>query len=115
MAQSSIENTTGPLLHIVFFWLKEPDNQAHRSQFETALKKLITTNPQATANHFGIPAASEKRTVVDNSFTYCYTMSFPDLEAQNAYQTDPTHELFIKEASALWDRVLVSDSLAVSQ
>ena len=114
MSKSPIENTTGPLLHIVFFWLKEPENQEHRAQFETAIKKLIATNPQAIANHLGGPAASEKRAVVDNSFTYCYTMSFPSLEAQNAYQTDPTHELFIEEASPLWERVLVSDSLSLS-
>jgi hypothetical protein len=50
--------------------------------------------------------------VVDNSFTYFYLMLFPDLEAQNAYQTDPTHLLFIEEASHLWDRVLVYDSVS---
>lgn len=114
MTSNSIQNTTGPLLHVVFFWLKEPNNKAHRTEFETAIKKLIDTNPQATANHLGCPAASEKRDVVDNSFTYCYTMSFPSLEAQNTYQTDPTHNLFIEEASHLWERVVVSDSIAVS-
>ena len=114
MASTTIHNTTGPLLHIVYFWLKEPDNQEHRNQFETAIKKLIDTNPQAIANHLGCPAASEKRDVVDNSFTYCYTMCFVDLDAQNTYQTDPTHELFIEEASHLLERVLVSDSIALS-
>ena len=43
MASTTIHNTTGPLLHIVYFWLKEPDNQEHRNQFETAIKKLIDT------------------------------------------------------------------------
>lgn len=114
MASNSIQNTTGPLLHVVFFWLKEPNNKAHRAEFETAIKKLIDTNPQAVANHLGCPAASEKRDVVDNSFTYCYTMSFPHLEAQNTYQTDPTHNLFIEEASHLWERVVVSDSIAIT-
>ena len=113
MESPSIQNTTGPLLHVVFFWLKEPDNKQHRPQFETAIKKLIQTNPQAIANHLGCPAASEKREVVDNSFTYCYTMSFPDLEAQNTYQTDPTHNLFIEEAAHLWERVIVHDSIAI--
>ena len=82
MANSSIENTTGPLLHIVLFWLKEPNNKAHRDEFETALKKLITTNPQAISNHLGIPVIRKKREVIDNSFAYCYTMSFPDIERQ---------------------------------
>ena len=48
MANSTIENKTGPLLHIVLFWLKEPNNKAHRDEFETALKKLITTNPHTS-------------------------------------------------------------------
>ena len=114
MTTNSLQNTTGPLLHIVFFWLKEPNNEEHRLQFEKAIKKLIDTNPQAIANYLGCPAASENRDVVDNSFTYCYTMSFPDLEAQNAYQTDPTHNLFIEEASQLWERVSVHDSISLT-
>ena len=42
-------------------------------------------------------------------------MIFSDLEAQNAYQTDPTHLLFIEEASHLWKRVLVYDSIAKTE
>jgi|TARA_B100001094_G_scaffold326568_1_gene382975 hypothetical protein len=114
MKSNSILNTTGPLLHIVFFWLKEPKNNAHRAEFETAIKKLIDTNPQAIANHLGCPANSEKRDVVDNSFTYCYTMIFNSLDDQNAYQIDQTHTLFIEEASHLWERVLVSDSVNIT-
>ena len=41
-------------------------------------------------------------------------MSFADLDDQNTYQTDPTHEMFIEEASHRWERVLVSDSIALS-
>ena len=80
---------------------------------EKAIKKLINTNPQATSNHLGCPASSEKRDVVDNSFTYCYTMSFPNLESHDIYQKDPTHKLFINEVGHLWDRVVVSDSNAL--
>ena len=39
-------------------------------------------------------------------------MIFSDLETQNIYQTDPTHELFIKEAAHLWERVIVYDSIS---
>jgi hypothetical protein len=113
MSKKSIENTTGPLLHTVFFWLKNPENQKDRSLFEHAIRKLIRTNPQAIANHIGCPAASEERAVVNNSFTYCYTMCFLDLEAQNAYQTDPSHTLFIEEAQHLWKQVRVHDSISI--
>lgn len=113
MATNPIQNPTGSLLHIVFFYLKEPDNKAHRAVFESAIRKLINTNPQAITSHLGCPADSEKRDVVDNSFTYCFTMSFSDLEAQNTYQKDPTHILFIEMVSHLWERVVVSDSIAL--
>jgi len=108
------DNSKGPLVHTVFFWLKNPDNAADRGAFETAIKKLMATNPQSIGNHLGTPAASEKRDVVDNSFTYCYVMTFPTLEAQDTYQTDPTHLLFIEEASHLWEKVLVYDSLSIT-
>tara|TARA_S200000501_G_scaffold131353_1_gene124168 strand:+ start:721 stop:1062 length:342 start_codon:yes stop_codon:yes gene_type:complete len=113
MVKSSIENSTGPLLHTVFFWLKNPENLKERAYFEKAIRKLINTNPQAIANHLGFPAGSENRDVVDNSFTYCYTMSFPNLKAQDEYQTDPSHLLFIEEAKHLWIKVRVYDSISI--
>ena len=110
--KKNIENTTGPFVHNVYFWLKNPDKLEDTSAFEIAIRKLIRTNPQATSNHFGKAAATEKRVVVDNSFTYFYMMVFSDLETQNTYQTDPTHKLFIKEAAHLWERVIVYDSIS---
>lgn len=115
MTKSTIENTTGPFVHSVYFWLKNPESHEDKNAFETAIKKLINTNPQAISNHLGCPAASEEREVVDNSFSYFYMMIFPDLEAQNAYQTDPTHLLFIEEAAHLWKRVLVYDSISKTE
>ncbi len=113
MVKSSIENSTGPLLHTVFFWLKNPKNRKERADFEKAIRKLINTNPQAIANHLGCPTGSQNRDVVDNSFTYCYTMSFPNLKAQDEYQTDPSHILFIQEAKHLWIKVRVHDSISI--
>jgi hypothetical protein len=40
-------------------------------------------------------------------------MSFPNLDAQNKYQTDPTHNLFIEQAAHLWERVVVNDSISL--
>ena len=113
MTDKSIENSTGPLLHTVFFWLKNPDKQNDRTTFERAIRKLINTNPQALANHLGCPADSEERDVVDNSFTYCYTMSFSNIEAQKVYQDDQTHLKFIQEAKHLWSKVRVHDSISI--
>jgi hypothetical protein len=41
-------------------------------------------------------------------------MIFNSLDDQNAYQIDQTHTLFIEEASHLWERVLVSDSVNIT-
>lgn len=101
----------GKLKHIVFFWLKNPDNQEDRATFETAINKLMADNQQATATYLGTPAPTEKRDVVDQSYTYCYMMTFPSLEAQNIYQTDQTHLDFIDAASHLWEKVVVYDAV----
>ncbi|MFQ3341812.1 MAG: hypothetical protein ACI9TK_001486 [Flavobacteriaceae bacterium] len=114
MTKKTLKNTVGPFVHSVYFWLKNPKKNEDITLFESAIRKLIYTNPQATLSHIGKPAASEKRAVVDNSFTYFYMMEFPDLEKQNEYQNDATHLLFIEEASHLWNRVLVYDSISKS-
>ncbi|QGY45619.1 Dabb family protein [Maribellus comscasis] len=100
------------LLHHVFFWLKEPDNQAHRQQFESALEKLLKVET-ITVSHIGIPAATEERGVVDNSYTYSYLVMFDTLEDQLVYQTHPLHLKFIEENSDLWEKVVVYDSVDI--
>jgi hypothetical protein len=113
MSTKSIENLTGPFVHTVFFWLKNPKNKDDQKTFKKAIRKMIQTNTQAISNHLGCAAKSEKRDVVDNSFTYCFIMIFPDLKTQNLYQNDPTHILFIEEASHLWEKVRVHDSISI--
>ena len=92
---------------------KKPNNEKDRAAFEQAIRKLINTNQQAIECHLGGPAASEERDVVDNSFTYCYTMGFQNEETQRLYQTDQTHLKFIKEAKHLWAKVRVHDSISI--
>ena len=113
MTHNRIKKITSPILHIVFFWLKKQNNKEDRAAFEQAIRKLINTNQQAIESHLGGPAASEERDVVDNSFTYCYTMGFQNEEAQRLYQTDQTHLKFIKEAKHLWAKVRVHDSISI--
>ena len=113
MYTNSIVNSIGPFVHTVYFWLKNPNNKNAKNTFEKAIRKMIKTNTQAISNHFGSAAMSKTRDVVDNSFTYCFILVFPDLKTQNLYQKDPTHMLFIKEASHLWEKVRVHDSISI--
>ena len=59
--KKNIENTTGPFVHSVYFWLKNPDKLENTIAFERAIRKLIRTNPQATSNHFGKSADTKKK------------------------------------------------------
>lgn len=109
--QLSPRKIKGDFIHMVFFWLKNPENQNDRLNFEKALEKFIDTNTQIVGAHIGQPAPTD-RPVIVNSYTYSLVVTFPDKATHDAYQVDPTHELFIEEASKLWDRVVIYDSLA---
>ncbi|MFL2639368.1 MAG: Dabb family protein [Flavobacteriaceae bacterium] len=103
----------GVLVHSVYFWLNNPENSTEREEFETAIKKLLSTNKLAIKKHLGKPGNTEKREVVDNSYDYCMILTFPSLKAQRLYQDDPTHLIFIQSAKHLWKKVQVFDSMKV--
>lgn len=109
--QVSAEQLKGDFVHMVFFWLKNPEDQKDLKAFETALQKFIQSNPQKVKFHIGRPALTD-RPVVDRSYSYCLVVTFPDLETHDAYQSDPTHVLFIEEVESLWEKVQIYDSIA---
>lgn len=100
----------GALVHHVYFWLKEPDNNAHRQQFEKAIEKLLKVET-IKMSHFGVPATTEKRDVVDNSYSYSYMVMFDSKADQDKYQIDPIHLEFVEKNSHLWEKVIVYDSV----
>ena len=102
-----------PLIHTVLFWLNNPESEKDRLAFESAIQELIETNPQGIQSHIGKPAETSQREVVDSSYTYLYLITFSSLEAEAAYQNDPTHHKFIEEAKHLWKKVVVYDSNAL--
>lgn len=98
--------------HTVFFWLKNPDNQADRTAFETSLRKFLDNSAYAKTQFIGKPPKAS-RDVVDGSFTYSLIVSFDSSESQQAYQDEAPHKLFIEESSALWSKVIVYDSIGI--
>jgi hypothetical protein len=98
-------------MHHVFFWLKEPENLAVRKQFEKDIEKLLKVET-IQLSHFGMPATTEKRNVVDNSFTYSYMVMFENKEGHDIYQKHPLHLKFIEKNSQLLEKVVVYDSQA---
>lgn len=98
--------------HVVYFWLNNPDNKQDRSVFENSLKKFLNNSKYAQTKFIGTPA-NTPREVVDNSYTYSLILSFPSKENQEKYQNEPAHLDFIKEASHLWKKVQVYDSVGL--
>jgi len=100
------------LTHHVFFWLKNRDSKEDLNKLIEGLKTLkkIETIKKL---HIGVPASTEKRDVVDNSYQVSELMFFDDVEGQNVYQVHPIHKKFIDDCSHLWEKVVVYDSIDV--
>jgi hypothetical protein len=99
-----------PLVHHVFFWLKNPTSIEDRDKLVAGVKTLskIETIRELRV---GIVASTEKRDVVDNSWAVSELMFFSDLAGQATYQTHPIHLEFIKNCSHLWEKVVVYDAV----
>jgi len=95
--------------HHVYFWLNEDrKNAADRAEFEAGLAKLLTL-PGLVSGLWGTPAPVMERPVIDSSWDYALSMTFESIEAQDAYQVDPDHHVFIDTFKPWWAKVLVMD------
>jgi len=95
--------------HHVYFWLKEDrKGEADRVAFEAGLEALFEIK-HVEEGVWGTPAPVMVRPVMDQSWDYALSMTFATIEAQDAYQVDPDHEVFIDSFKDLWERVLVMD------
>ncbi len=100
------------LIHHVFFWLKNPSSKEDQAKLVEGVKTLskIETIRQL---HVGVPAETEKRPVVDNSYAVSELIFFDDVAGQNIYQDHPIHKKFIADYAHLWEKVIVYDALNV--
>ena len=98
------------LIHHVFFWLKNPTSKEDQAKLIEGVKSLskIETIRQL---YIGVPASTEKRDVVDNSYAVSELIFFDDVAGQNIYQDHPIHKKFIADYSHLWEKVVVYDSM----
>ena len=101
-----------PIIHHVFFWLKNPASVEDRDQLVTGLKTLAGI-PLIKELYVGILAATEKRDVVDTSWQVSELMFFNDLTGQATYQQHPLHLDFVKNYSHLWEKVTVYDAMSL--
>jgi hypothetical protein len=88
--------------------LKNPDSLDDSNKLVEGLKTLGKID-SIRKMHLGIPASTEKREVVDNSWQVSEIMFFDDEAGQKIYQDHPIHQAFVKNYSHLWDKVVVFD------
>lgn len=111
-AATSPTSTLPKLTHHVFFWLKNPDSKEDLAKLIAGVRTLAAIET-VRAFQVGVPASTEKRAVVESSYSVSELLMFDDVEGQNAYQVHPIHQKFVEDCSHLWSKVTVFDSLAV--
>lgn len=101
-----------PVVHHVFFWLKNAGSVEDRDKLIAGVKTLskIETVKELRV---GIVASTTKRDVVDNSWAVSELIFFSDVAGQATYQDHPIHLEFIKNCSHLWEKVVVYDAIDV--
>lgn len=99
-------------IHVVFFWLKDPQDTAASNRFEEELNTLTGDIKVIKSAHIGKPAPTD-RPVIDNSYHYSLILSFKNKQDQDIYQEHPVHLKFIENASDLWEKVVVYDSQSI--
>ena len=95
-------------IHNVYFWLNKELKNEDTLSFEGGLQSL-TEASEVQTGHFGKPASTEARDVVDNSYTYGLVLCFLDNDAHNSYQSSDAHQAFVENHATKWDRVTVYD------
>jgi hypothetical protein len=106
----SIMQKKNSLVHHVFFWLKNPSSKEDLQKLQAGLRTLGQIK-EVRQLFIGVPASTEKRDVVENTYHVSELMFFDDLDGQKAYQDHPIHKKFIEDCSHLWEKVVVYDVL----
>jgi hypothetical protein len=106
------EKNKKQLTHHVFFWLKNRDSKEDLNKLLAGLKTLSKIETVKKL-YIGVPASTEKRDVVDNSYSASELMFFDDVAGQDVYQVHPIHKKFVEDCSHLWEKVIVYDSIDV--
>ncbi|HEY3755490.1 MAG TPA: Dabb family protein [Opitutaceae bacterium] len=101
------------LVHAVYFWLKPELTPAQTADFWRGLGTLKQIRSVETI-HLGKAAATEKRPVIDHSYSAALVIGFKDVASHDAYQDDPIHLKFVADCKDYWTRVQIYDSQAAS-
>jgi hypothetical protein len=60
--------------------------------------------------YVGTPAKTEKRPIIDDTYSVALTVLCKDVAAHDAYQADSIHHAFINQFKSFWSRVQIYDA-----
>jgi hypothetical protein len=109
---SILQSSRNAIIHQVFFWLKNKDAKEDKAMLQNGLQSLKAIS-EVKQLYIGTPAATLKRDVIDDSYSFSMIMFFDDIAGQDAYQIHPLHESFVEKHKHLWDRVVVYDAVLI--
>ncbi|MDB9741443.1 Dabb family protein [Akkermansiaceae bacterium] len=96
--------------HHVYFWLKEEyQTTEKRAEYEKALDELNSIE-HILRGGWGKPAATEKRPVIEDSYSYCAYTTFLSIADHDKYQAHPIHDEFLKNYKPWWEKVVIMDA-----
>jgi len=101
---------SGLILHSVYFWLRKDLTEAEKKDFLNyfeVLKKI----PEVKSINYGVPAQTEKREVVDHSYSYNLLLTFENLADISVYGNHPEHIKGAQQYQKYWERVEVKDTI----
>ncbi|GAB3516634.1 Dabb family protein [Emticicia fontis] len=100
-------------VHHVYFWLKNPGNEADKAKLLEGLE-VLSKVPEIRMVHIGTPA-STNRSVIERGYAVSWLLFFDNLEEEEIYQKHPVHLKFIEDYSHLWEKVIVYDSVGAKR
>jgi hypothetical protein len=97
------------LVHTVYFWLKPELTAQQQDDFVRGVSKLGEIKAVDTI-YVGRPAKTERRPIIDSSYSVALTVICKDVAAHDAYQVDPLHLEFVNTFKTFWNRVQIYDA-----
>ncbi|WP_312747687.1 Dabb family protein [Sphingobacterium multivorum] len=107
--QSDEDLQPATIVHVVNFWLKKELSEKEKKNFVGFFEELRKIDVIKTLN-YGVPAQTNPRPVVDNSFDYTLIVTFKNLKDITSYETHPIHLKAIEKYQHLWTKVMVKDT-----
>ena len=98
------------MIHHVYFTLKNPDSVEDKQMLKEGLQSLAAIE-EVRHLIIGEPAPTFDREVIASDWHVSEVIYFDSVAAQDAYQVDPIHQLFVTNYSHLWSKVVVYDIL----